>query len=574
MPGGNEPLLPLQWQPVPGCGEAMVYPLIRKVDIVSSNSYLVQTPDAIVLIDPGGLPDQAAHLASIIRGIRGEKARPVIMMLTHAHVDHFLAACSDPLLADPGITLFAIQESGARSLESSDRQVTQAEMLGKEITPMRIDLRLLEAARERAGAPVRRTFANGATVMVVQDPLESGLPHERIVVGDGPPLDIFHTPGHSPDSICIRIGGLLFIGDLLVAANPGLAGIAGWNRDALIRSITGIQELLSRGGITAVCPGHGRVLTPDDTARMLGAVQGEARLLTGVAELNRDRARETAAFAEDCMEQVNELFTVMAGRLYYVSHVMDELGETEIAAGLPEMIRGEVIDDLLDSFASFTREVHSGRHMPIALALKGGQVIGKLQRTFDQEGLAQIIDPTLVLRAERLLGDYTITFRGFSLPRDIAEHDLNALLRASLTDHTVRSSSDDDVLASADDHAAFGRLLLARIGTSPLLGDVEVTFGADSKTLTVPVDRERFLDLLTYLLEDLVGTGAKAITIHTGKDGDTTVVTISGAGCTGRPGGGIPRRFLSGLCERAGGTLDSCEAAGSRQFTIRFGTVL
>jgi hypothetical protein len=162
--------------------------------------------------------------------------------------------------------------------------------------------------------------------------------------------------------------------------------------------------------------------------------------------------------------------------------------------------------------------------------------------------------------------------RGFSPPRNIADADLNLLLNACLEGHAAHSGSDEDVLASVDDPAAFGRMLLARIGTPPLLADVAVTFGTDSETLTVPVDRERLLDLITYLLEDLVGTGAHAITVHTGEEGTAVVVTIAGTGCTGRAGGGTPRRFLSGLCERAGGVLESGEVEGSREYTIRFST--
>ncbi|RPJ52964.1 MAG: MBL fold metallo-hydrolase, partial [Methanobacteriota archaeon] len=143
MPGGSEPLIPLQWQPVPGCENALVFPLIRKVDTVSSNSYIVQTPDAVVLIDPGGLPDQAAHLASVVRAIRAEKARPLVVFLTHAHVDHFMGALSAPALTEPGTAVVAAQDSGAKALESADTTLTQANLLGQKIFPMRIDLRLL-----------------------------------------------------------------------------------------------------------------------------------------------------------------------------------------------------------------------------------------------------------------------------------------------------------------------------------------------------------------------------------------------------------------------------------------------
>ena len=139
------------------------------------------------------------------------------------------------------------------------------------------------------------------------------LPRERIVFGPGPALEILHTPGHSPDSICLRVCGLLFIGDILFAANPGVAGMRGWDQAALICSLDGILALLSGGWVSYVCPGHGRVIPLDDAIRVLSAVRTDALALANIAELNRDRAVQTAAFAEDCMEQVNELFTVMAG---------------------------------------------------------------------------------------------------------------------------------------------------------------------------------------------------------------------------------------------------------------------
>ncbi len=307
---------------------------------------------------------------------------------------------------------------------------------------------------------------------------------------------------------------------------------------------------------------------------MLDAVESDARLLTGIAEWNQDRARQTAAFAEDCMEQVNELFTVMTGRLYYVSHVMDELGESETAAALHALIRGDVIDDLLDTFDAFNQEYHSGRHVPLNLALKAGQVIGKLQRSFDQDELAQIIDPSLVQRAERLLGDYTTMLRGFNPLREIAVHDLRDLLETCIAGHTVHPCSDEEILASADDDAAFGRVLLARIGMPPLLSDVAVDFDPGTEPLPVLVDTVRFLDLVTYLLEELVGTGARGVVVRSGEDGEATVVAISAADDAEPSAGGKPRGFLYGLCERAGGLLAFDDVAGSRRFTIRFGSVI
>jgi glyoxylase-like metal-dependent hydrolase (beta-lactamase superfamily II) len=560
---------------VPGGGDAQVYPLIKKVDTTSSNSFLIQAQDAIILIDPGGLPEQAAQLVSIVREIRAASARPLVVILTHAHVDHYMGALAAPHLRDRETAVIAVQEEGVAALESADRQRTIADVLGREPTPLRVDLHLLAAPDgDGDGAALRYTYANGAAVTVMRRPVEAGLSHEQLVLGPCTQIEVYHTPGHSPDSCCIRVGRLLFTGDLLFAASPGIAGLSGWDQEALIRSLAGVRALLSHGGIEALCPGHGPTLSVEDGLVMLGAVERDARLLTGIAEWNVDRTRQSAAFAEECMEQVSELFTVMTGRLYYVSHLMDELGESDTAEALRALIRGDAIDDLIDSFDAFNREYHSGRYVPANLALKGGQVIGKLQRSFDQAALAQIIDPTLVTRAEHLLGDYITMLRGFTPSRQIAMEDLWNLLDIGIAAHTARSCSDEEILASADDDAAFGRLLLARIGTPPLLGDVAVDFVPGMEPLPVLVDRNRFLDLVSYLLEELVGTGARAIAVRARRDGEGAAVAMSGTDCAGPAPARAPLGFLFGLCERAGGTLDFDEGAGSREFTIRFASII
>ncbi len=561
MPRGSDPLVPQQWQPAPGCSKALIYPFIRKVDTTSSNSFLLRTPDAIILIDPGGLPEQSSHMVSLIHAVQKDEPLPLVVFLTHSHVDHYLGALFASSLSSPETAVVAVQEYGAGVVESADRRMTQAEVLGRDLAPLRVDLPLLPADRGSDHC----TYANGAAVTIVPGPPKSGPSCEEISFGEGPRIVAYHTPGHSPDSCCFRMGGLLFTGDLLLATSPGIAGISGWDQEALIRSLDEMRALLSEGGIEAVCPGHGYVLTTEDAIRMIDSVQRDAHRLTGIAELDPERARKTAAFAEDCMEQVHELFTVMAGRLYYVSHMMEELEEPGIAGGLDALIRGDLIDDVLESFDAFNQEYHSGVYVPLNLALKGGQVVGKLQRSFDKDQLAQIIDPTVVRRAERLLGDYITMLRGFDPPSEIAMYDLRQLIEDCISGHTIRSSTDDDVLASVDDEAAFGRMLLARIGMPPLLTDTDVTLDLGAGKLPALTDRDRFLDLLTYLLEDLVGCRAPAITVRIGRDDGAAVISIRGESASG---GTKPYRFLYSLCERAGGTLDFNEQAGSRQFTI------
>ena len=90
---------------------------------------------------------------------------------------------------------------------------------------------------------------------------------------------------------------------------------------------------------------------------------------------------------------------------------------------------------------------------------------------------------------------------------------------------------------------------------------------SESASLRAYIDREHFIDLLTYIIEDLVGTGATQIEIRTGRINTHAVVTVTGnvpPVMTAQK----PRtwRFLQGLSKRTGGTLAIGEPDGSRQF--------
>jgi glyoxylase-like metal-dependent hydrolase (beta-lactamase superfamily II) len=577
LPGGNDTLIPLVWQPVPGADGAQVYPLIRKIDTISSNSYLIATPDVILLIDPGGLPDQAEQLSLLIGECRRKQDRPVFVFLTHAHVDHFAGILSIPAFASPDVAVFAVQEQGADALELGDAKLTQAELLGRTLPPMKISLHLFPRTWEAdAEIPVAEAFPNGAMVTITYDRSGAGggLPHARLEFGSGPALDIFHTPGHSPDSVCMKIGGLLFIGDLLFAANPGIAGLCGWDQAALLASLKRVLTIIDDGRIAIVCPGHGRVVTASDAARMLTAVMTDAQALSDIAELNRERAEQAAAFAEDCMEQVNELFTIMAGRLYYVAYVMEELGESDIAGRMGALIPVNTIDELLEAFSAFAEEHHRREQVSIHLALKAGQVIARLDRSFNKEELTHIIDPTLVNRAGRLLSDYTVMLRGFNPPGELSECSLVFVIEAIATGLSVPSCSDDDLLSSADDDTGFIQVLLSRIGTRPLLEDVAFSFETDDRLLVVSVDRDHFTDLVTYILEDLVGTGSDRVAITIRREDRCALVTISGNCTTASTEKNLGRKsFLARLCERAGGTLIITEDGDMRRFVITLGIV-
>jgi hypothetical protein len=88
------------------------------------------------------------------------------------------------------------------------------------------------------------------------------------------------------------------------------------------------------------------------------------------------------------------------------------------------------------------------------------------------------------------------------------------------------------------------------------------------------VGRDHFTDLVTYILEDLVGTGSDRIAITIQREDRYARVTISG-NCTTASTKKIPRErsFLTRLCERAGGTLTCAEEGDIRGFVIALGLV-
>lgn len=573
MPVGDKtPLTPLAWQPVPGAPGITIFPFIRKLDVISSNSFLIRLPDAILAIDPGGLPEQARMLAEVISGIPGGRDLPVIAFLTHAHVDHFLGMLHEPFFADPARSVIAVQEAGATALAEQDSRLTQASVLGRGIAPLRVGLRLF-CRQEPAisGNPDCIPIAGGMTATISYDVWSPGEDSslDRACLSFGPDcrIEVYHTPGHSPDSICIRIGRLLFIGDLLFAANPGIAGLAGWDQEALLRSLNGVLALLDRGDTDLVCPGHGGVIQRETAQSMLAAARRDAQGLAGIAELDSERAVQTAAFAEDCMEQVNELFSVMAGRLWYVSYVMEDLGEPAIAGKAGSLIRGEMIDELLDAFHAFSIEHHAADQVPIHLALKAGQVIARLDRAFERDQLARIIDPTLVYRAEHVLSAYISMLRGFPPPAERVRCDLREALGVAVTNCSVPACSDDEVLSVSDDEESFLQMLLARIGTRPLLEDVAFAFRHGDDSPTALIDRGHFMDLVTYILEDLVGSGAGTVIMDLECTEDMAVVHITGTGMTARPSEAWRiRGFLHRLAALAGGSLTCDDPGGSRRF--------
>ncbi len=151
---------------------------------------------SVVVIDPG--PVDPAHAEAIESRIAERNAIAVIV--THTHVDH--APMANPLASD--LQVPALGHSH-----------------GPEFDP---DLRLDEGSQVSFGGAV---------------------------------LEVVHTPGHSDDHLCFRVGDVLFSGDHIMGGSSVMV-------EAMGPYLASLEKL--RGtGLNRLYPGHGPEMSdPDD----------------------------------------------------------------------------------------------------------------------------------------------------------------------------------------------------------------------------------------------------------------------------------------------------------------------
>jgi hydroxyacylglutathione hydrolase len=184
---------------------------------LACNCYIVGDPDTsqAIVIDPGDDPE------TILEGLRRHGLSLGLIVATHAHFDHVMGA--EALRTATGAPFY---------LHGDDISLL-------DWVPASLQLFL---GRVTGRAPeVDGVVKDG-------DCLKVG--------GEG--LEVLHTPGHSPGSICMLSEGgegrLLFSGDTLFAQSVGRTDLPGGDMNELLRSIN--QRLLPLGDVM-VFPGHG-----------------------------------------------------------------------------------------------------------------------------------------------------------------------------------------------------------------------------------------------------------------------------------------------------------------------------
>ena len=167
-----------------------------QVGQIGTNCYLLEDPDAklCAVIDPGD------NAEGIDREIRKAGLSLSMILITHGHFDHVLAVPG--LLAKwPDIPVYVHKQE-----VNWEGQGDQYMLLGP--------------------VPNIKTVGEG-----------------DVIDFSGHPIQVLHTPGHSPGSVCYLVGDILFAGDTLFAGSCGRTDFIGGSVSQILLSLKRLAGL-------------------------------------------------------------------------------------------------------------------------------------------------------------------------------------------------------------------------------------------------------------------------------------------------------------------------------------------
>ena len=185
-------------------------------------TYVVACPQSLdaVIIDPAGDEDKLLAL------IETKSFHVKYILNTHGHADHVLG---NPKLKNLLNIPVCIHE--ADEIFFNDPSVREKSSLGLGLLP--------------------------------PDPADIKLKDRDVLEVGTLNIEVIHTPGHTPGSVCYLMGENLFTGDTLFVGAAGRTDLIGGSLNTLIRSIE--KKLIVLPKQTIIWPGHDYGESPSST---------------------------------------------------------------------------------------------------------------------------------------------------------------------------------------------------------------------------------------------------------------------------------------------------------------------
>jgi glyoxylase-like metal-dependent hydrolase (beta-lactamase superfamily II) len=447
-----------QWDMLPGALDTAMLAFTRRPGVLRCNTYVLCTPHHALVVDPGADPAQTRTVAAMVSGLLRDAPRQATLCLTHCHLDH--CASMDVLHgALPEATVLCHSE-GAEALRRADPDLTLAGLTALRV-PALPDVLPLFQGPGPAGVPRAMDTPGG------------GLRSLSIPIGPRDALQVYHTPGHSPDSVCYRVGGALFAGDLPFAAGPGLVRLPGWNGAQLAASLEKILWLLEHCNVSTVLPGHGRALERGEARRVMADILADLRG-RGAIDTPPPGGALPGALLASCAALLAE-------------------------AALPAPAKA-------DPEATLPAALPSPEAMP-GLHRRAARLAAALDRTLDAAAPGTGgTDPAAhaVRRARRRLGDLLCALHGFRF-----------------ADHAGPAEANQTVAG-----------LLAELSASGRFAEVALSFAHAASAPVARMDAEALADLVETALEAYKDAGAREARVTVRTEGPCVVVALCAA-----PGG-------------------------------------
>ena len=185
-------------------------------EVFNSNTFILYTDDepSVYLIDPGNLKETLTWMNN--KGKNEVKG----ILLTHTHFDHIYRV-NDFLELYPDCILYVSSNHGKVYLADEKKNFSRYHEF---------------------------------PIIVSHHYIQELVNKEKFLLWNKLDITCFHTPGHSPDSVCYFVEKCLLTGDTLIENVRTVTKLRGGSKSDLFFSISDIEKL--KGNNIMVYPGH------------------------------------------------------------------------------------------------------------------------------------------------------------------------------------------------------------------------------------------------------------------------------------------------------------------------------